>query len=238
MGFVLSCFAPCFGSRSGATQTQPPECVEARSADRVQNLPGANYTLQPYLPMSSNGEYSIFLQADGFGNKKVLVEAYLDTRLKKSIISENKARETNADPIPLPEPVSLEDDQGRWYTCSSQIIVRWYLPGKNTRTFEETFYVFAAHGDVDVAVRLRGDIEPLGQPAAVHDDAQPLFTLANATPTEREKQEQKAHEKKENAKTARRKKDRMDELWKKYNGNRGGGAAGNGGQRTNNVSPR
>ena len=95
----------------------------------------------------------------------MVVDAYLDKSLTKSMISKDKAEETNAEVTELRSLVHLKDDEGRRYICHFTISVRWYVRGKEKRTFAETFYRCETRGDADVPVRLCGNIEPLARPA-------------------------------------------------------------------------
>lgn len=69
----------------------------------------------------------------------------------------------------------LKDEDGKPYSCSSKIVVRWRLSEKLSLSFKETFYVFTPCGG-DMDVRIRGDFDP--HPATVLDRGEGLHPLA------------------------------------------------------------
>ncbi|KAJ9606849.1 hypothetical protein H2200_008859 [Cladophialophora chaetospira] len=231
MGFFL-----CFQRLCGFRKRQPVPALRSQIPEkRAHNLPSPDQIYQPYLPMSANKTYCMYLQADGIDNEPKLVDTYLDKTLKNSVISEHTARETHAEVTMIPRPISLQDDRGRQHLCHASITVTWYLKGKQKVTPpQETFYILEETDD-DIPVRLRGDIEPSLQLAAGQVDVNDLYvqqteretkrmssmcpgraTLRALTNIAEGKKEQKKYEEVEKAKRDKEKEVREAALMAKY----------------------
>jgi len=166
--------------------------------------------------MSLDDKHQLYLQADG-EHAKVLVEAYRDKCLRKSVISEEKARETQAVVQKLPEPIRLVDDEGRQHNCRSMAELSWYEQVKFQVTFVEVFFISDNAGGLGVHVRLRKDIEPY-EHAATQKNVNDLNILLNSRETKDDKKRQLEHEKKEKPKRDNEEKQRRENLTKKYGG--------------------